>query len=279
MLRDTTRRSSPSPQVVQRRSSRLHRRGALVRVELRVELRLRERLRLRRRLLGSPLLLLLRALRARALRALRLGLGRPRARHHLDDHLLAAAGAARAAAAHARDRDAAGERDPPRRAADELDAQRAPVELHAVVRLDGLHGVLAAREDHLGGALAAAILVKVQTRLLHLADLREEFLDVLVGDVGVQVGDDQLRGAARGAGALELVVSPRVDRHSARLGAAPRLGDHFGLDASDLLAGGGLALGPGLGLLLAAAAPLLLGGGLDHRVEGLVDIHGARTRV
>ena len=38
MLRDTTRRSSPSPQVVQRRSSRLHRRGALVRVELRVEL-------------------------------------------------------------------------------------------------------------------------------------------------------------------------------------------------------------------------------------------------
>ena len=58
------------------------------------------------------------------------------------------------------------------------------------------------------------------------------------------------------------------------------LGDHFGLDASDFLAGGGLGLGPGLGLLLAAgAAPLLLGGGLDHRVEGLVDIHGARTRV
>ena len=84
--------------------------------------------------------------------------------------------AARAAAAHARDRDAAGERDPARRAADELDAQRAPVELHAVVGLDGLHGVLAAREDHLGGALAAAVLVKVQTRLLHRADLREEFL-------------------------------------------------------------------------------------------------------
>ena len=79
---------------------------------------------------------------------------------------------------------------------------------------------------------------------------------------------------------LELVVRPRVDRHGIRLGAAPRLGDHFGLDASDFLAGGGLGLGPGLGLLLAAgAAPLLLGGGLDHRVEGLVDIHGARTRV
>jgi hypothetical protein len=59
-------------------------------------------------------------------------------------------------------------------------------------------------------------------------------LDVLVRDVGVQVGDDQLRGASLGLalalGRPELVMGPRVDRHGVRLGASAGLGDHFGLD-------------------------------------------------
>ena len=111
-------------------------------------------------------------------------------------------------------------------------------------------------------------------------------LDVLVRDVGVQVGDDQLRGASLGLalalGRPELVMGPRVDRHGVRLGASAGLGDHFGLDphAPEFLTRGAAVAFHGLDFLLATAAHAFgafLRSGLDHRVEGLVEIHGARV--
>jgi len=76
------------------------------------------------------------------------------------------------------DGDAGGEGHAARCSADEFNLERAPVELDAVVRLDGLDGVAFVGEDNLRGALGPAVLVEVEAGLLHLADLREQLLRV-----------------------------------------------------------------------------------------------------
>lgn len=119
-------------------------------------------------------------------------------------------------------------------------------------------------------------------------------LNVLVGDVVVEIGDDELSGATadatRGAaaaatGSLEQVVLPGVRVHggndaSTSGRAALRLGDYFGanttstsatLGLGDVLVAAGAALGTSL--LGTAASPLLAGRGLDHIVQARVEVH------
>mmetsp|Transcript_28437 Transcript_28437/g.71256 ORF Transcript_28437/g.71256 Transcript_28437/m.71256 type:complete len:352 (-) Transcript_28437:85-1140(-) len=287
----------------------------VVRVQLRVELLLRERL-------GPGRLGTAPALAAAPTCSATLCARAPAAAslaHHLGNHLFAVAAVAIAAitvtaavavvasgrttlvgdgatAATRSAVDSRGDGDPAREhhaaggsrtgAAHELDLQRLPVELHSIVRLDGLHGILSASEDHLRRALGAALLVKVDAGLLDGPDLLEELLDVLVGDVEVQVGDDEL-GAAGGAlghaalicasrrraaappASLVHVVLPAVivkrGRHGpAAGGPAAGLGDHLGAHAwcfprpAIVVASASSGL---RGVAAAAAVPVVLGGG------------------
>mmetsp|Transcript_11605 Transcript_11605/g.54004 ORF Transcript_11605/g.54004 Transcript_11605/m.54004 type:complete len:234 (-) Transcript_11605:710-1411(-) len=157
--------------------------GTLVGVHLRVEL-LRGQ---RGLLLGAGLGLGLGlTLRTRTLGRTRLGLGAALLGagpgDHLGHHLASAAAAAvegdGAPPPRGGDGDAGGEGHAARCSADEFNLERAPVELDAVVRLDGLDGVAFVGEDNLRGALGPAVLVEVEAGLLHLADLREQLLRV-----------------------------------------------------------------------------------------------------
>lgn len=136
----------------------------------------------------------------------------------------------------------------------ELKFHRFAIQLHIVVSLNSSQGIRFSGKYNLCSSLGSSTLVIVNRVTLDIANLREEFLDVLIGDGVVEVGDVEL-----GAG---------LDGRRVGVGRGRRLkGD--GVIGSGSSAGGGAGVeAAGRGRWIWTGAALVLVG--DEVVEGHV---------